>query len=81
MIEETESHIHLGLVYHYSCNWNAHVKHILVKERIRLNLLKSSKFKINRKALEKNNFSFILPVLVCKATKFGTTVQTNVRNN
>ena len=53
MLQETNSHKHLGLTLSSSCSWSDHIKNISVKAWIRLNLLRALKFRVSRKSLEK----------------------------
>ena len=53
MLQETNSHKHLGLMLSSSCNWSDHMKTFLKKAWSRLNLLRALKFRVNRKSLEK----------------------------
>ena len=62
-IKEELCHTHLGLTFSKSCTWNQHINNISADAWVRLNLLRSFKFKINRKALEKTYISFIRPLL------------------
>ena len=51
-IKEELCHTHLGLTFSESCTWNQHINNISAKTWVRLNLLRSFKFRINRKTLE-----------------------------
>ena len=64
-IKEELCHTHLGLTSSKSCTWNQHINNISAKAWVRLNLLRSFKFKINRKVQEKMCISFIRPLLEC----------------
>ena len=63
MIKEVETHKHLGLNFHEDGNWNYHVEEIIKKASIRLNLLRSLKYKLKRNQLQTIYFSFIRPIL------------------
>ena len=57
------THKHLGLTFSDTCDWTNHITNITDAACSRLNLLRTLKFKINRRALEKIYFAFIRPVL------------------
>ena len=57
------THKHLGLTFSDTCDWTNHITNITDVAWTRLNLLRTLKFKINRRALEKIYFAFIRPVL------------------
>lgn len=62
-IAETSNHKHLGLTFSNLCTWDYHVETIVESAWTRLNLLRTLKFKINRKALEKIYTAFVRPLL------------------
>ena len=57
------THKHLGLTFSDTCDWTNHITNITDAAWTRLNLLRTLKLKINRRALEKIYFAFIRPVL------------------
>ena len=59
----TSMHKHLGLTFSDTCDWTNHITNITNAAWARLNLLRTLKFKINRRALEKIYSAFIRPVL------------------
>ena len=63
VITEQQSHKHLGITFSKACTWSEHIDEIAKKGWSRLNLLKSLKFRVSRKALERMYTSFILPLL------------------
>ena len=63
MLQETNSHKHLGLTLSSSCNWSDHIKNISEKAWSRLNLLRAVKFRDSRKSLEKMYMAYVLPLL------------------
>ena len=63
IIEEVESHQHLGLFFHEVGNWHVHVNHIIDKVTLRLNVFRTLKFKLQRNLLQVIYFSFIRPLL------------------
>lgn len=62
-LTETRSHKHLGLTFSDTATWSEHIKNITGKAWTRLNLLRSLKFKVSRKALEHIYVAFIRPLL------------------
>lgn len=63
LITETSNHKHLGITFSSSCTWSEHINNIVEKAWGRLNLLRSLKFKVNRKALEKMYMAYVRPLL------------------
>ena len=63
MISELQSHKHVGLFLSNDCFWDNHFKYIKDKAWQRLNIMRSLKFKLDRKALECIYTSFIRPLL------------------
>ena len=62
-INETQSHIHLGVTFSSTCLWTDHIENICEKAWVRLNLMRALKFRISRKSLEQMYISFIRPLL------------------
>ena len=62
-LTEKQSHKHLGITFSKTCTWTEHINNISKKAWVRQNLLRSLKFRVSRKALEKMYISFILPLL------------------
>ena len=62
-IKEVSTHKHLRLHLSNSCDWQAHIEYIKDKASSRLNLLRSLKFTLRWKSLEKIYFTFIRPIL------------------
>ena len=52
-LRETEKHKHLGLTFTNDCDWSTHVANIAAKASTRLNLMRSLKFRVSKKSLEK----------------------------
>ena len=52
-VKEVSSHKHLGLHLTSSCDWQVHIEYIKDKAASRLRLLRSLKFTLRRKSLEK----------------------------
>ena len=63
ILTEQQSHKHLGITFSKTCTWTEHIDEIAKKAWSRLNLLRSLKFRVSRKALERMYTSFILPLL------------------
>ena len=63
MLQETNSHKHLGLMLSSSCNWSDRIKNISVKAWTRLNLLRALKFRVSRKSLERMYMAYVLSLL------------------
>ena len=63
IVTEKQSHKHLGITFSKTCTWTEHIDNISKKAWVRLNLLRSLKFRVSQKALEKMYISFILPLL------------------
>ena len=61
ILEETNSHKHLGVHIQNNCKWEVHIKSILSKCRILVACLRSFKYRLSRKSLETMYKSFILP--------------------
>ena len=59
MLSETDSHKHLGLILSKSCTWSNHIQEIASKAWVRLNLMRTLKFRISRKSLEQIFVNFI----------------------
>ena len=53
MLTETDTHRHLGLTLSNTCTWSEHTQTMTTKDWARLNLLRTLKFRISRKSLEK----------------------------
>ena len=63
ILTEKQSHKHLGITFSKTCTWTEHIDNTFKKAWVRLNLLRSLKSRVSRKALEKMYISFILPLL------------------
>ena len=63
MLTETDTHRHLGLTLSNTCTWSEHIQTITTKAWARLNLLRTLKFRVSRKSLEKMYISFVRPLL------------------
>lgn len=58
---DTDKHKHLGLVLQNNCKWEEHIRSIVKKVTMLLSCMKSYKYRISRKALERMYKSFVLP--------------------
>ena len=63
LINETQSHKHLGVTFSSTCLWTDHIENICEKAWVRLKLMRALKFRISRKSLEQMYVSFIRPLL------------------
>ena len=63
MLTETDTHRHLGLTLSNTCTWSEHIQTITTKAWERLNLLRTLKFRVSRKSLEKMYIPFVRPLL------------------
>ena len=62
-ITEVESHKHLGIYFSNDCTWHHHIKYIVDKAWIRINIMRKLKFRLDRKSLETIYITFIRPLL------------------
>ena len=60
-IQEVSAHKHLGLLFNNACQWGDHKDTIVKKASDKLNILRSLKFKLDRKSLQTMYFSFVRP--------------------
>ena len=63
IIKEVKTHKHLGMIFSNTLSWNLHIDEVCIKCKKRLDVMKSLKFKINRKSLEMFYNYFIRPIL------------------
>ena len=63
VLEEINTHKHLGITLSHNLSWNTHIEEIAGKAMRRLDIIKSFKFKMSRNHLEKFYLSFVLPIL------------------
>ena len=61
MINETTNHKHLGLIPSNNCSWTEHINSICDKAWARLNLMRTLKFRVSRRSLEKNVYFLCSP--------------------
>ena len=62
-IEEVTTHKHLGIYLSQKLDWQKHIEYITEKASVRLNLLRSLKFTLDRNSLQKIYFIFIRSIL------------------
>ena len=62
-INEVQYHKHLGVYLTEDCSWHKHIDCIKEKVWTRINLMRTLKHDLDRKALEAIYISFIRPVL------------------
>ena len=60
---QIRKHRHLGLTFTKDCEWSTHIDNIADKASTRLNLMRTLKFRVSRKSLEKMYFAYIRPLL------------------
>ena len=63
MINETTNHKHLGLILSNICSWTEHSNSICDKAWARLNLMRTLKFRVSRRSLEKMFISYVRPLI------------------
>ena len=62
-INEVHTHKHLGVFLSSDCQWHDHLVYIKSKAWSRINVMRKSKFKLDRKSLQTMYFSFNCPLL------------------
>ena len=63
MLENSKSHKHLGVTFNSNVKWNNHINEIYTKACRRINILRMTKLKLDRKSLGKLYIGFIRPIL------------------
>ena len=63
MINETTNHKHLGLILSNNCSWTEHINSICDKAWAGLNLMRTLRFRVSRRFLEKMYISFVRPLI------------------
>ena len=63
LINEVETHKHLGLTFTHNLCWDQHIDDIVSKASKKLFILRKLKFVLDRLSLQKIYFTFIRPVL------------------
>ena len=63
MVNETTNHKHLGLILSNNCSWTEHINSICDKAWARLNLMRTLKFRVSRRSLEKMYISYVRPLI------------------
>lgn len=72
VVDQVSTHKHLGLTLSDDAKWSSHINTTVNKAWQRIGTLRSLKYILNRKSLERMYFSFIRPVL-----EYGDTVWDN----
>ena len=62
MINETINHKHLGLILSNNCSWTEHINSICDKAWERLNPMRTLKFRVSRRSLEKMYIFLCSPI-------------------
>ena len=63
LIDEVQSHKHLGVILQQTLMWSSHIDEIYTKAMRRLDVIQRIKFKVSRNCLQRYYFSFVLPIL------------------
>ena len=63
LINEVDTHKHLGLYLSNDCKWHEHINSIKTKAWQRVNVMRRLKFILDRKSLQIIYFSFVRPLL------------------
>ena len=63
LIEETNCHSYLGLIFSNNLKWSEHIESISATARKRLNMMLPLKYKLDRKTLQTMYQSFVKPVM------------------
>jgi len=61
VLQEKDTHKHLGLTIQNNCKWDQHINNIIRTVTLLLSCLRSYKYSLSRKALENMYKSFVLP--------------------
>ena len=63
LINNVNSHKHLGLTFSQDCSWHDHLELVKTKAWLRINIMRRLKFQLDRKSLQTIYISFIRPLL------------------
>lgn len=63
LVEEVQSHTHLGIELTHNLTWNSHIDTVETKARKRLSMLLPLKFKLDRKSIEMMFNAFVLSTM------------------
>ena len=80
VIQEVNSHKHLGLTFSNDGTWHKHITNITSKAWTRINIMRKLKFKLDRRALEIIYFTFIRPILEYACVIFDNCTQYEFNN-
>ena len=72
-IKDASTHTHLGITLQFNAKWNNHINATIEKNYKKIDILRSLKFKLDRKTLELLYMTFIRPSL-----EYGSSVWTNI---
>ena len=75
VIQEVNSHKHLGLTFSNDGTWHEHITNITSKAWTRINVMRKLKFKLDRRALEIIYFTFIRPIFEYACVNFDNCTQ------
>ena len=59
LINNVNSHKHLGLTFSQDCSWHDHLELVKTKAWLRINIMRRLKFQLDRKSLQTIYISFI----------------------
>jgi hypothetical protein len=77
-IKEVYKHKHLGITISYNLKWDEHINDVVNSCSKRLNMLRSLKFKLNKKTLEIIYFAFIRPKMDYGCVLFAGSSKSNL---
>ena len=60
---KTQNHKHSGLILSNNCSWREYINSICDKAWARLNLMRTLKFRVSRRSLEKMYSSYVRPLI------------------
>ena len=63
LINNVNSHKHLGQTFSQDCSWHDHLELVKTKAWLRINIMRRLKFQLDRKSLQTIYISFIRPLL------------------
>ena len=63
IVNDVITHKHLGVIFSNDCTWYDHLEYVKSKAWSPINVMRTLKFKLDKKSLEMVHFSFIIPLL------------------
>ena len=63
IIDEVDTHKHIGIYLSSDCSWHKHIDYVKEKAWTRINAMRKFKFELDRKSLETIYLTFIRPIL------------------